>query len=160
MAAGEPSAVDRAKEVLAALGRRIITMGAGGSGSSMKIAINAIVHSLNQAVAEALVLAERAGIERTRAYEVFANSAVAAPFVLYRREAYERPGEVPVTFRLDLAAKDLRLALALANEVGADLPQARTNLAVLDDAVAAGFGQDDEAGVAQHLRVAVSGAGE
>ena len=47
-------------------------------------------------------------------------------------------------FRLDLAAKDLRLALALAAGVGADLPQTRANLAVLDDAVAAGFGTDDE----------------
>jgi 3-hydroxyisobutyrate dehydrogenase-like beta-hydroxyacid dehydrogenase len=158
MAAGKPEAVERATKVLAALGSRIIAMGPSGSGSSMKLAVNAIVHSLNQAVAEALVLAERAGIERTRAYEVFANSAVAAPFVLYRREAYERPGEVPVTFRLELAAKDLRLALALAEEVGADLPQTRTNLAVLDEAVAAGFGQDDESGVAQHLRVAAGGA--
>jgi 3-hydroxyisobutyrate dehydrogenase and related beta-hydroxyacid dehydrogenases len=159
MAAGKPEAVDRATEVLTALGSRVIAMGPSGSGSSMKLAVNAIVHSLNQAVAEALVLAERAGIERTRAYEVFANSAVAAPFVLYRREAYERPGEVPVTFRLELAAKDLRLALALAQEVGTDLPQTRTNLAVLDQAVAAGFGQDDESGVAQHLRVAAGGGG-
>jgi len=117
------------------------------------------VHGINQAVSEALVLAERAGIERTRAYEVFAGSAVAAPFVLYRREAYERPGQVPVTFRLELAAKDLRLALDLAQDVGADLPQTRTNLAVLDDAVAAGFGPDDESAVAQHLRARDGAAG-
>src|SRR5690242_7709911 len=126
MAAGESEAVERARDVLGALGSRVIHMGPSGAGSAMKLAINAIVHSINQAVSEALVFAERAGIERTRAYEVFANSAVAAPFVLYRREAYERPGEVPVTFRLELAAKDLRLALALAQEVGADLPQTRT----------------------------------
>jgi 3-hydroxyisobutyrate dehydrogenase-like beta-hydroxyacid dehydrogenase len=161
MAAGEPAAVERAREVLDALGSRVIHLGPGGAGSAMKLAVNAIVHSINQAVSEALVLAERAGIERTRAYEVFANSAVAAPFVLYRREAYERPGEVPVTFRLELAAKDLRLALALAQEVGADLPQTRTNLAVLDDAVAAGFGPEDESAVAEHLRArdGVTGAG-
>ena len=158
MAAGRPEAVERAREVLGALGSRVITMGPSGAGASMKLAVNAIVHSLNQAVSEALVLAERAGIERTSAYEVFANSAVAAPFVLYRREAYERPGEVPVTFRLELAAKDLRLALALAAEVGAELPQTETNLAVLDQAAAAGFGQDDESGVAQHLRVRADAA--
>lgn len=152
MAAGEPAAVERARDVLGTLGDPVLEMGPSGAGSSMKIVVNAIVHSLNQAVSEALVLAERAGIERTRAYEVFANSAVSAPFVLYRREAYERPGEVPVTFRLELAAKDLRLALALAEQVGADLPQTRTNLGVLDDAVAAGFGDDDESAVAAHLR--------
>jgi 3-hydroxyisobutyrate dehydrogenase-like beta-hydroxyacid dehydrogenase len=158
MAAGRPEAVGRAREVLVALGDPIIELGPGGAGSSMKLAVNAIVHSLNQAISEALVLAERAGIERTRAYEVFANSAIAAPFVRYRREAYERPGEVPVTFRLELAAKDLRLALALAADVGADLPQTRTNLAVLDEAVAAGFGPDDESGVAEHLRRAAGRA--
>lgn len=152
MAAGDPAAVDRAREVLTALGDPVLELGPSGAGSAMKLAVNAIVHSLNQAVSEALVLAERAGIERTRAYEVFANSAIAAPFVQYRREAYERPGEVPVTFRLELAAKDLRLALELARQVGARLPQTRTNLGVLDDAVAAGFGDDDESAVAQHLR--------
>ena len=83
---------------------------------------------------------------------MFADSAVAAPFVRYKRDAYERPGESPVGFRLDLAAKDLRLALAHGRGVGADLPQTRANLAVLDDAVAAGYGTDDESAVAQHLR--------
>jgi 3-hydroxyisobutyrate dehydrogenase-like beta-hydroxyacid dehydrogenase len=158
MAAGRPEAVGRARDVLGALGSPIIELGPSGSGSSMKLAVNAIVHSLNQALSEALVLAERAGIARTQAYEVFANSAIAAPFVRYRREAYERPGEVPVTFRLELAAKDLRLALALAADVGAELPQTRTNLAVLDEAVAAGFGSDDESGVAEHLRRAAGRA--
>jgi 3-hydroxyisobutyrate dehydrogenase-like beta-hydroxyacid dehydrogenase len=156
MAAGEPAAVDRARGVLSALGDRIVALGPSGAGSSMKLAVNAIVHSLNQAVSEALVLAERAGIERARAYDVFADSAVAAPFVRYKREAYERPGEVPVGFRLDLAAKDLRLALALAADVGADLPQTRANLAVLDDAVTAGYGTDDESAVAEHLRAQVT----
>lgn len=155
MAAGEPAAVDRAREVLAAVGDRILVMGPSGAGSSMKLAVNAIVHSMNQAVSEALVLAECAGIERARAYDVFADSAVAAPFVRYKRDAYERPGEVPVGFRLELAGKDLRLALALATQVGADLPQTRANLAVLDDAVAAGYGADDESAVARHLRALI-----
>ncbi|MCU1617123.1 MAG: 6-phosphogluconate dehydrogenase, NAD-binding protein [Frankiales bacterium] len=100
MAAGEPEAVEQARGVLGSLGSRVIELGASGAGSAMKPAVNAIVHTINQAVSEALVLAERAGIERAWAYEVFANSAVAAPFVVYRREAYQRPGEVPVTFRL------------------------------------------------------------
>ncbi|MDQ1661021.1 MAG: 3-hydroxyisobutyrate dehydrogenase [Blastococcus sp.] len=159
MAAGEPADVERARAVLSVLGDRIVVLGSSGAGSSMKLAVNAIVHSLNQAVSEALVLAERAGIERARAYDVFADSAVAAPFVRYKRDAYERPGEIPVGFRLDLAAKDLRLALALAAEVGADLPQTRANLAVLDDAVGAGYGTDDESAVAQHLRAALTREG-
>jgi 3-hydroxyisobutyrate dehydrogenase-like beta-hydroxyacid dehydrogenase len=152
MAAGEADAVERGREVLLTLGDPVLYIGDSGAGSAMKLVVNSILHSLNQAVSEALVLAERAGIARSTAYSVFVNSAVSAPFVGYRREAFERPGEVPVAFRLELAAKDLRLALALADRVGAELPQTRINLDVLTAAVAAGFGEADETGVAQYLR--------
>lgn len=154
MAAGDPDAVERATPVLSAMGDRIVRLGGSGAGSSMKLAVNAIVHSLNQAVSEALVFAERAGIDRAVAYDVFADSAVAAPFVRYKRDAYLRPGELPVGFSLELAGKDLRLALALAAEVGAELPQTRANLAVLDAAAGAGYGSADESAVAEHLRTA------
>ncbi|MFD1498754.1 NAD(P)-dependent oxidoreductase, partial [Streptosporangium lutulentum] len=145
-------AVRRGREVLSSLGDPVLHLGESGRGSAMKLVVNTIVHSLNQAVSEALVLAERAGIERATAYSVFVNSAVSAPFVQYRREAFERPGEVPVAFRLELAAKDLRLALELADKVGADLPQARVNREVLGAAMAAGFGDEDESAVARYLR--------
>ena len=98
------------------------------------------------------MLAERAGLDRLRTYEVFANSAISAPFVHYRRAAFERPGEVPVAFRAELASRDLRLILGLGEAVGADLRQARANLAVLDDAVEAGFGDADVSAVASYLR--------
>jgi 3-hydroxyisobutyrate dehydrogenase-like beta-hydroxyacid dehydrogenase len=152
MVGGEPGEFDRARGLLAALGDPILHLGPSGSGAVMKLAVNAIVHSLNGAVSESLVLAERAGIERTRAYEVFVNSAIAAPFVHYRRDTFERPDEVAVAFRLALAAKDLRLALALADAVGASLPQTRCNLDVLDRALDAGLGDRDESAVAVLLR--------
>jgi 3-hydroxyisobutyrate dehydrogenase/2-hydroxy-3-oxopropionate reductase len=98
------------------------------------------------------VLAERAGIARERAYDVFAASAVAAPFVHYRRDAFERPGEVPVAFRLALAAKDLGLILELARRSAAPMPQAERNLDVLARAVEAGLGDADVSAVAEFLR--------
>jgi 3-hydroxyisobutyrate dehydrogenase-like beta-hydroxyacid dehydrogenase len=118
----------------------------------MKLAVNNVVYGLAQAVAESLVLAERAGIERTRAYEVFANSAVAAPMVHYRRAAYERPDEAPAAFRLVLAAKDLELIGALADRVGARVPQAQVNLQEVRGAIADGLGEQDLALIAEHLR--------
>lgn len=152
MAAGEHEAVEECRGILSDLGDPVLYMGESGAGSAMKLAVNSIVHSLNGAVSEALVLAERSGIERTKAYSVFLNSAISAPFVGYRQDAFERPGEIPVGFRMELAAKDLRLALALATKVGADLPQTRTNLELLGKAVEAGFGDVDETGLAQYLR--------
>ncbi len=152
MAGGEASAVDAARPVLEALSARIFHMGPVGSGATIKLAVNSIVYGLGQAVSEALVLAEAAGIERARAYEVFANSAIAAPFVHYRREAFLKPGEVPVAFRMVLARKDLDLALELAAGVGASLPQSELNRAVIEEAIEAGFGDHDMSAVAQHLR--------
>ncbi|MFG1921808.1 NAD(P)-dependent oxidoreductase [Cryptosporangium sp. NPDC048952] len=152
MAAGPTEAVDRARPVLRSLGDPVIHLGDSGRGAAMKLVVNAIVHSLNGAVSEALVLAERCGIERTAAYAVFLNSAIAAPFVGYRQEAFEKPGEVPVAFRLELAAKDLRLALALAEQAGAALPQTRVNLEQLERAAAGGYADADESALADYLR--------
>jgi 3-hydroxyisobutyrate dehydrogenase-like beta-hydroxyacid dehydrogenase len=152
MAAGDEAAVEAVRPVLAALGDPVLHLGPSGSGSAMKLAVNTVVHGLNQALSEALVLAERAGIDRATAYRVFTESAIAAPYVGYKRAAFVEPGSVPVGFAASLAAKDLRLAAALADEVGARLPQARTTLAVLDEVGAAGLGDRDESVVAEHLR--------
>lgn len=152
MAGGESLDVDAARPVLEAMSARIYHMGPVGSGATIKLAVNSIVYGLGQAVSEALVLAEAAGIERDRAYEVFANSAIAAPFVHYRREAFLKPGEVPVAFRMVLARKDLDLALDLAASVEAALPQGELNRTVIAEAIEAGFGDHDMSAVAEHLR--------
>jgi 3-hydroxyisobutyrate dehydrogenase-like beta-hydroxyacid dehydrogenase len=152
MAGGDPGAFEAVEPVLRAVGSPIFHLGPSGCGAAMKLAVNAVVYGLNEALSEGLVLAERAGIARERAYEVVASSAVSAPFVHYRREAFECPGEVPVAFRLALAAKDLRLILGLADECGARMPQAELNLEVLSRAVEAGLGDSDVSAVAQLLR--------
>jgi 3-hydroxyisobutyrate dehydrogenase/2-hydroxy-3-oxopropionate reductase len=118
----------------------------------MKLAVNTVVYGLNEALSEGLVLAERSGIPRARAYEALASSAVAAPFVHYRRASFERPEATPVALRLTLARKDLDLILSLADHVGADLPQARLNAEVLRAADEAGFAEADVSAVAEYLR--------
>jgi 3-hydroxyisobutyrate dehydrogenase-like beta-hydroxyacid dehydrogenase len=152
MAGGTADAVETVRPVLQTMGQPVIHLGDNGAGAAMKLSVNTVVHLLNGAVSEALVLAERSGIERRAAYEVFRNSAVAAPFVHYRQAAFERPEETPVAFRLTLAAKDLRNALALAEQVGAELPHAAGALQVLGDAADAGYAEHDESAVAEYLR--------
>ena len=98
------------------------------------------------------MLAEKAGVDRELAYEVIANSAVAAPFVGYKRDAYERPGSVPVAFALELVAKDLDLAADLAVDAGAQVPQLHVNRRVVGDALAAGLGDADLSALAGFLR--------
>jgi 3-hydroxyisobutyrate dehydrogenase-like beta-hydroxyacid dehydrogenase len=156
MAGGEADAVTRVSPVLEAMSAAHRHVGPTGAGAIMKLAVNSIVLGLNQALSEALVLAERAGIERSTAYEVFANSAVAAPVVHYRRAAFEHPGEGEVSFRLELGAKDLRLIAELAEQVGAPMPQGARNLQTMEEAAAGGFADWDLAGLAEWLRRASS----
>jgi 3-hydroxyisobutyrate dehydrogenase-like beta-hydroxyacid dehydrogenase len=152
MVGGPLAGVDRARPVLDLLARQVFHVGELGSGAVVKLAVNTVVLSLNQALAEALVLAERAGVPRETAYEVLANSAIGSAFVSYKRPAFERPDETPVAFSLELVAKDLGLVAQLAERVGARMPQAETNLGVASAAVAAELGGRDMAAVAAYLR--------
>ncbi|HKE98475.1 MAG TPA: NAD(P)-dependent oxidoreductase [Actinomycetes bacterium] len=152
MVGGDAGALRRARPVLDVLAGRVFHVGAQGAGATMKLAVNTIVIGLNQALAEALVLAERAGVERAAAYEVFAGSAVAAPFVLYKRQAFEHPDDTPVAFSLSLVAKDLGLVLDLAGRTGTPVEQAAANRRIVDAAIAAGLGPRDLSAIAAYLR--------
>ena len=152
MVGGEAESLDRARPVLEAYGATIFHMGPLGSGAAMKLAVNTVIFGLNEALAEGLVLAERAGVARERAYDVLAASAVGAPFVGYKRGAFLDPDGTVPAFTADLAAKDLRLIAELAETVGLAMPQAATNLAVIDAVIAAGDGERDFSEVAAHLR--------
>jgi 3-hydroxyisobutyrate dehydrogenase/2-hydroxy-3-oxopropionate reductase len=130
----------------------VIHVGPRGSGAAAKLAVNALVHGLNVALSEALVLAERAGVNRAIAYDVFASGAAGAPFVQYKRAAYENPEGTPVAFSLDLVAKDLELINALGQRVGAPLRQAEVGLSIVRAAIAAGLGEADLSAIAVYLR--------
>ena len=91
MAGGDPVALDRARPLLTDLAARVFHMGVSGSGATMKLAVNSLVHAVNVGLSEALVLAELAGVERELAYDVFSAGAAGAPFVHYKRGAFLEP---------------------------------------------------------------------
>lgn len=153
MVGGSADALAAARPVLAAIASRVFHLGPLGTGATMKLSVNAVVHALNQALAEALVLAEKAGVDRALAYEVFAESAIAAPFVHYKRDAFVRPDEAVVGFSLDLVAKDLELIHALAQRVGARMDQLAATRQVVGQAVADGYGRRDLSAIAELLRL-------
>jgi 3-hydroxyisobutyrate dehydrogenase/2-hydroxy-3-oxopropionate reductase len=152
MVGGDAAALEQARPVLDVLAAKVIHVGELGAGATVKLVVNAVLHGLNLAISEGLVLAEQAGVARTAAYQVLASSAVAAPFVHYKRAAFERPEQTSVAFSLDLAAKDLDLALGLAERAGATMEQAATNRRVVGEAVAAGLGTADLSALAVYLR--------
>ena len=121
-------------------------------GAAMKLAVNAVIAVINEAIAEGLVLAERAGIPREAAYDVFSGGAAAAPYVLYKRDAFLNPDETPVAFTIGLMRKDLRLVLELAERLGVDLAAVRATDEVLEQASGLGLEHADFSGVARVIR--------
>ena len=141
-----------AEPVLAAMGATIYHLGDTGAGSVAKLAVNNVIYALGNAISESLVLAERAGLDRDRIYDVFEHSAIAAPMVRYRRDAFLDPDRTPPAFALTLAQKDLGLIVDLASSVALPVEQAQANLSLVGRAVDAGLGDHDMADVAVYLR--------
>jgi 3-hydroxyisobutyrate dehydrogenase/2-hydroxy-3-oxopropionate reductase len=149
---GGVATVERVRPVLAAMGERIIHLGPLGAGATMKLVVNSLIFATNEAVAEALVLAEAAGVEPEAAYDVFEASAAVSPVMRYRRRQFLEPDEAPTSFRLALAAKDLALIRALAATHRTAMPQLEAAAAVVDGAIDGGLAEADLALVARHLR--------
>ncbi len=152
MVGGSAEALDRVGDVLDVLGARTFHMGETGTGATMKLVVNAVLLGLNQALAEGLTIAELAGVDREKAYDVLGAGAVGAPFVHYKREAFLSPDRTPVAFSLSLVAKDLHLAEALARRVDARVDQLRTNRRLAEEAVADGLGDLDLSAITRLLR--------
>jgi 3-hydroxyisobutyrate dehydrogenase len=149
---GEPSVLAWALPVLQAVTAKQLHLGPQGAGAVMKLAINIMIATVNQAVAEGLALTAEAAIDPRDAYEAFLVSAVSSPLLRYKRDAYLSPGDEPVSFTTALMAKDLRLALDLADETALPLTLTATAKDSLDRACAAGFGDADFACLARLLR--------
>ena len=150
MAGGEPDAIDAARTVLGAFARKIVHVGPAGAGQTMKLAVNLVVHDLNAAVSEALLMAKTAGIAAEDAYDVFEDSVVAAPFVVYKRAAFLDP-QTGVAMSLDLVHKDLRLITGLADELGVSIPVTDAAAESVAAARSAGYGPDDMAALTRFL---------
>ena len=152
MVGGSPEAIERVRPILEAMTQKTFVLGGEGTGAAMKLAVNAVIAALNEAIAEGLVLAERSGIAREAAYDVFAGGVVAAPYVLYKRDAFVSPEQTPVAFTVELMRKDLRLVFALADELGLPLAAVRAADDVLARAEERELGDADFSRVAQVIR--------
>ena len=121
MVGGKQEIFDRYKEMLGAMGTSVVRCGDVGAGNTTKLANQIIVACNIQALAEALTLAQMAGVEPRLVFEAIrgglAGSTVMnakAPMML---EGNDRPG-----FKIDLHIKDLNNALDCAHSVGAPVP--------------------------------------
>ena len=122
MVGGSAAALERARPMLLLLAARIVHVGASGAGQVAKLANNLLVATHLAAAAEALRMAARAGVPPEAILPVInaASGRSAATEVNWPR--WIASGSFDSGFTAGLMRKDLRLALALAEEVGAGLP--------------------------------------
>jgi len=138
--------------LLGAIGSNVICLGASGAGTVMKLSVNSLIHGINQTLAEAMTLAEAAGIPAPLAFDVIEASAACAPMLKYRRPHYLDEAAHDVTFTVSLARKDMTVTSALARSLGVAMPQGDVTLEKLRDAEAKGFANRDMASILNYMR--------
>ena len=142
MAGGADAAVELAMPLFQVLGQRITHVGGPGTGQVAKAANQVIVGLTIGAVAEALTLARRAGVDPEKVREAlqggFADSRILELHGARMTSRDFRLGGKSATQR-----KDMALALELAVELGLELPATALNLDLYDRLIDAGFGDLD-----------------
>src|ERR1700730_1613707 len=118
---GERSAYERWRPVLDVIGNHIFYLGPSGAGATMKLVANSLLGAGMQALADALVLGQRAGLDRTTLLDVLEQTAVVTPGQKRKLENV-RSGEFPVEFPLRLMYKDLLNVARLAGQRAVPTP--------------------------------------
>ena len=155
MVGGTRAAFDRAKPLLDDIGPKVTHVGDQGLAVSMKIAMNLSLAVQMLAFSEGVLLAEKSGIDRKTAVEVFNNSVIASPMLQYRGPmVLGLPDEA--WFTVTLMQKDVSLALEMGRRLTVPLPTTAATNEFLTAARGAGLGDKDFAAVF-HLLAQLSG---
>ena len=144
LAGGSAADVERIRPVLSLFSRRIVHMGPAGSGTAMKLALQLPIYVYWQALAEALSIGVRSGLDMGEMLALIADSPAALamlgskiPVILQEDDA--------VAFALSAARKDLTAIAATAQALGVPVPAASAALDSYETAAGAGWGERDVA---------------
>ena len=156
LAGGTAEQVERAQPLFDCMGSDTIWAGGPGKGIRVKIINNFMSIALNALSAEAATLSEAIGLEFDTALRVMAGTPAGNGHFTTTWPGKVLAGDVSPTFMIDLAHKDLGIALDLANEVHVPLMCGAAAREVYSIARASGRGRQDWTAVFEELRV-VSG---
>jgi 3-hydroxyisobutyrate dehydrogenase-like beta-hydroxyacid dehydrogenase len=148
---GSAAALDAARPALAVIASRIEHMGDVGAGATWKLINYMMAGAQLASLAEALTLAEKAGIAPSRAADLIRSSVVASPAVAAKlpRMIARRFSEPDAALRL--VAKDQRYALDLARSLGAELEVLPVVAAAYARAEREGLGDLDLAAILESI---------
>ena len=110
-----------AKPIFQAVAKRYFLLGGPGSGTAMKLVVNTLLGVGMQAIAEAVVLGEKAGLDRARLLEVLSHTAVIAPAHVGKL-ARAAINDYSPQFPLRLMNKDFQLILKAAAQAHLPMP--------------------------------------
>src|SRR6202050_4749246 len=138
---GDQGCFTAAEAIFRAIAKKYFYLGPSGAGATMKLVVNSLLGIGMQAIAEALVLGEQAGLDRNRLLDVLSETAVVAPAHVGKLERAMKSDYSP-QFPLRLMNKDFGLILSLAAAVGAQMPATRAAFEVNAAQSAQGLEQD------------------
>ena len=134
------------ESVLRAIGKNLFCLGETGRGNILKLLNNYVALTNQAAICEAMALADRLGVDRQIVGEVLTRAS-GASFILERKLSAIVAHDYRAGFFVDLAWKDLRLVLELAERAGARTEVARQAWQLYGEASRAGFGMLDSSGL-------------
>jgi 3-hydroxyisobutyrate dehydrogenase len=120
---GNKECFDATESIFRVIAKKYFYLGPSGSGATMKLVVNTLLGIGMQAIAEAVALGEKAGLERNRLLDVLSQTAVVAPAHVGKLQRAMKSDYSP-QFPIRLMNKDFGLILNLAAAVGARMPAA------------------------------------
>ena len=150
MAGGERTSFERALPLFDAMGELAVHAGPQGHGSMVKLLNNTVAAVNAAALAEAIVLGERAGLDLDALVRVTGAGSGASAMLELKAGPMRRRDFAPL-FKLEHMLKDVRHCLAEARELGLELPMAARAEELYAAAAQGGAGERDFAGVIQAL---------
>jgi len=148
MCGGREENFRRAEPILRELSSSLRYIGKAGEAAKVKALVNMVMNINTAGLAEGLGLGDSLGLDLTMLREVFSQTGAASRVLQTDGEDMQNR-EHSCFFSAAHAAKDSGIALALAEEMGLDLPLARETKAQYDKMVATGLGELDKSGIAE-----------
>lgn len=152
LAGGTPEQIARAKDVLLCMGNEIVDAGGPGMGIRLKIVNNYMSITLNALSAEAAVLCESMGLDLNTAIKMMSGTAAGKGHFTTTWPNKVLKGDISPAFMVDLAHKDLGIALDIGNKLHAPLFMGAACRELYNSASVYGFGRKDWTALLVHLR--------
>jgi putative dehydrogenase len=151
-ASGDSDAIARCVPLFADFAKQSADLGVFGNGSRMKFVANHLVAIHNVASAEAMILAERAGLDPKLVVEMVGPGAGGSRMFQLRAPMMVEGKYEPATMKVSTWKKDMAIIAEFADDVGCETPLFTLTQPVYAQALAMGFGDQDTAAVFEVLK--------